>query len=129
MSNLTYYSCNYDTIWIFRIVLISMIFIMLVIKVIVYGDVYSYQNLCYPPAFFFGFVDSGRHSVYDLTHENFENQNESPLNLGKLVDTFPTYLKNMSNSVLLHIDSFGREQGINVWESILWGSSARKSSL
>ena len=112
MSNLTYYSCNYDTIWIFRIVLISMIFIMLVIKVIVYGDVYSYQNLCYPPAFFFGFVDSAKHSVYLTTHESFENQKEYLVpNLGKMLNTFPTYLTNTSQSILSQIDSFVHEQG------------------
>ena len=42
------------------VVVTMMVVTIMVIKIFVYGDVFKENNFCYPPAFYFGDVESGR---------------------------------------------------------------------
>ena len=70
---LSYYTCNRDVIWTMFFVLCIMLGILLTLKIVVYGSVYKSQGKCYPPAFYFGDIESIKLSKT----EQFTNQEHS----------------------------------------------------
>lgn len=107
MPALTYFSCNADSIFLCTVIVFLIIIFSLLLKVIVNGEIYHAFNQCYPPAFFFGFIESARHMVYDLTNhtkstnssvkESFQNEIQ---NLGKQISNIPGILESMSTQML-----------------------------
>lgn len=74
---LSYYRLNYDSIWLCGICLVGMTFGILLLKLVALGELYHMQNKCFPPAYFFGFQESGRQYVYQVAHgEGFTTQDQ-----------------------------------------------------
>ena len=91
---MTYYSCNKDSIWVSRLVIVLTVFTILIMKVVIVGELYEKNNTCYPPAFFFGNVSSARHPFYLMTRKDgFENR-EKMVSLGK------EHLSNLNNGIV-----------------------------
>lgn len=82
MIQLSYYVCNSDSVWAMAIILFLSIFFIVVIKIIIFGQIYENNNNCYPPAYFFGNTTSARHPFYSLTHDGFQNR-RNMVSLGK----------------------------------------------
>ena len=69
-NELTYVSCNYDSIVTCMVVVTMMVVTIMVIKNFVYGDVFKENNFCYPPAFYFGDVESGCMFMNAYNHQD-----------------------------------------------------------
>ena len=85
---LSYYNCNFDSIWTCIVIVILMISSTMIIKVFVYGDVFKVNKFCYPPAFFFGDMESGK--IFMNASKNTVNTGPSARTPSHVMYSIPT---------------------------------------
>ena len=122
---LSYYNCNYDSIWTCIVIVVLMIASTMIVKVFVYGDVFKVNKFCYPPAFVFGDMESGKmlqkivrdksEVMYKIPHKN-EGFKQRSINMyGEYLDivqSVPKTFIQISEHIEKTLYQFIQERGL-----------------
>lgn len=119
-------SCNYDSVYMATIIGIIMFFYICFLKLIVYGDIYYAYDSCYPPTFFFGFTESGRHFVYDTIwadkekeqQDAFINETTQPIKNTDSIVVFAERLQSLGKQIFYQFPQDMQSISYSVWNKI-----------
>ena len=79
MKNLSYLTCNVDTIIMFSFILPVMIFTLILMKLFILGEIYKDRHGCWPISYYFG-ERSGCQRMIDQKIENYKESFEKQIN-------------------------------------------------
>ena len=114
MKNLNYFNCNIDIIILLCIILPTMFFTIILMKLFILGEIYKDRHNCWPVSYYFGERKGCQRTINETVEtikENFDSMPSTKFDhsFGKINKTFSENILFMNQSILKFIFHFFSE--------------------